>query len=184
MARKPDDIFIIGAESPGEEEPERQDQAEPGDPFAPRPEDERPLRRRRLTRPPTVVYAGAIATGLAVFAVGRLGGASNRSPSAIPIASPPRVASTAPAPDKAHLALSLPREAASGARRRRSRARHRRVRRGGESAVPRSVASEAAAPLAPTRPPAPAPSEDAPAAASPPSAYPALPARPEFGFER
>ncbi|HET7054197.1 MAG TPA: hypothetical protein VFI09_09830 [Solirubrobacterales bacterium] len=191
MARKPDDIFIIGAESPGGEEAAPQEQSAPRNAFAAAPEEEhrvRPARRGRLRRPPALACLAAALVGLGVVAIARLGGGAERSPGPAPIAAPPRVASTErarrPLRAKARPARPHPHKAASAPRHPRSRTRRRRSRRVAESAEPQAGAVALSPPPAAGPPPEAAPSEEAPPAASPPPADPAPPPRPEFSFER
>jgi hypothetical protein len=202
MARKRDDVFIIGTESapaPGDGVAAggAPPQGEARNAFAPAPpQDDKGSRAVVRLRPGRRlgVAAGALAlaAALAALALGRGDGTGARSPDRPP-ASDPLVEAPAPRPARSSEAAepSRPPQAKRARRpspaRRRSRPRRRSLHRrhAGRHAAAEPQASEAA-----QTPPPPAVAPPMPPASPPPPATPPSPAsavaqgRPEFSFER
>lgn len=211
MARKRDDVFIIGAEplpSEGAEAPEARGEGEPRNAFAPAPPSlearaPQPLRPRRFMRRALVVGPlSAIAAALAVIALSG-GGGGRGSSSAPPSAAEPFV--EAPAPrlgpsPRPHRPRRTPGAASRDRRLRRRSSRRpqgRRHHRRRPAAVEEAQAGAVAQPTAlspsallqapaPPVPPSSAPPAPEPALVpSPPSSgVAASQPRPEFSFER
>jgi hypothetical protein len=211
MARKRDDVFIIGAEplpAEGGEAPETLLEGKPRNAFAPAPpsletSEREPLRPRRFMRRALVVGPlSAIAAALAVIAL-ISGGGGHGSTSAPPSAAEPLVEAPAPPlgpsprphrPRRTPGAASRDRHLRRRSSRRPQRRRHHRRRpAGAEEAQAGAVAQPTALPPspllqapAPPAPPSSAPPAPEPALApSPPSSgVAASQPRPEFSFER
>jgi len=197
MARKPEDIFIIGSESPGPEAAEHEasvpQDGEPRNPFAVAPEEAHaePVRRlpRRIGRRLALLAAAAAIGVLAVASLlTRSGDGSAETPTGSRVA-PPRP------PVMVGRSQPLHRAAAPRSRRGARRSRPRGASAPQSPTRARRHAAESQPGVAEAPEPSPVPvlapepeSQPTPEPAAPPSpptaASPTRAPRPEFSFER